>query len=298
LRSFYALKDKQVANYADDTSPFAGCDDIASVMNELEDAGNIIFDWCICNGMKANPEKSHVVLSESQNLDFHLQTSLIKSSKSEKLLGIIIDSNLNFEEHITNICKKASQKIHAISRIAQYMSLFQRKLLVNAFFFSQFSYCSIVWMCHSRGLNNKINNLHVRCLRIIYNDYQSTFQELLNKDNSVSIHYRNIRTLAIEIFKFVNCLSAPIMDDMFTLRKTVPGYGLRNQNPLQRISPKTVRYGTESLSYLAPKIWDIVPSKLKESESLSIFKRDIKKWIPNECSCRLCKLYVSQVGFI
>ena len=71
-------------------------------------------------------------------------------------------------------------------------------MLMNAYFNSQFNYCSFIWMCHSRALNNEINRLHERCLGIIYNDKTSTFKKLLKKDNSVSIHYRNIQALAVE----------------------------------------------------------------------------------------------------
>ena len=74
---------------------------------------------------------------------------------------------------------------------------------MNAFFKDQFNYCPIIWMFHSRGLNNKINSLHEQCLRIIYNDKHSNFEEL-NKDNSVSIHYNNIHAIAIELYKVAN----------------------------------------------------------------------------------------------
>ena len=59
-----------------------------------------------------------------------------------------------------------------------------------------------------------------------------------------------------------------------------------------------MRYGTETVSFLAPKIWDILPKEIKDSESRDIFKRKITKWIPLECPCTLCKIYVPQVGFI
>ena len=59
---------------------------------------------------------------------------------------------------------------------------------MNTFFTSQFSYCPLVWMCHSCTNNNKINRLHERCLHIVYNDKQSSFSELLEKDGSVSVH--------------------------------------------------------------------------------------------------------------
>ena len=81
------------------------------------------------------------------------------------------------------------------------MDLSKRRMLLNAFFILQFSYCPLVWMFHSRGINNKINRIHERCLRVIYNDKKSSFYELLEKDGSVSIHKRNLRFLACEIFQ-------------------------------------------------------------------------------------------------
>ena len=99
--------------------------------------------------------------------------------------------------------KKAGQKLNALSKVAPHMDLPKRCMLLNAFFFlSQFSYFPSVWIFHCRGTNNKINMLHERCLRIIYSDTKSTFIELSKNNNSVSIHKRNLRFLAIEIFKF------------------------------------------------------------------------------------------------
>ena len=129
---------------------------------------------------------------------------------------------------------------------------------MNAFFTSQFSYCPLIWMCHSRSNNRKINMLHERCLRIIYNDKQSSFTELLNKDNSVSIHIRNIQRLAIEMFRFYNGLSPPLMNNIFKLKAESP-YNLRQVSEFSRPMVKSVYLGTESISYLGPKIWDILP---------------------------------------
>ena len=102
----------------------------------------------------------------------------IKSSKCEKNLGIKIDNKLNFN---TQESKKAGRKLNALSRVTPYMDLSKRRILLNPFFISQFSYCPSIWMFHSRGKINKINRIHERCLRIIYNDKKSTFHELLEK---------------------------------------------------------------------------------------------------------------------
>ena len=131
------------------------------------------------------------------------------------MLGVKFDNKLTFEKHITDICRKASRKIYALARIAPYMDLSKRRMVMNAFFNSQFNYCPLIWMCHNRTTNRKINRLHERCLRIIYNDTQSSFKMLLEKESSVSIHDKNIQCLATEMYKVSNGLSPPIVSDIF-----------------------------------------------------------------------------------
>ena len=129
-------------------------------------------------------------------MHLNIGTAQIENSKRQKLLGINIDSKLMFEDHIDRICKKASVKLNALSRISGYMDPLKRRLLLNAFFTSQFNYCPLTWMFHSRKLNNKINRLHKRCLQLIYSDIISSYEELLDKDNSVPIHQKNLQKLA------------------------------------------------------------------------------------------------------
>ena len=151
-------------------------------------------------------------------------------------------------------------------------------------------------MFHNTGLNNKINRIHERALWITFNDKSSTFQELLDKDNSVTIHHRNIRALATEIYKILHGYSLATLNEVF-----VPShckYNFRKNNSLERRRVNTVRYRTESLLCLGPKVWDIVPDYIKSSETMRGFKTKIKKWIPIKCSCRICKIYLPGIGFI
>ena len=102
-------------------------------------------------------------------------------------------------------------------------------------------------MCHSHTNNNKINRRHERCLRIVYNDKQSSFNELLEKDGSVSIHMRNIQILATEMYKLINNLSSPTMNRVFKLNSD-SRYNLRQISQFSKPLVKSVYYGTESIS--------------------------------------------------
>ena len=122
---------------------------------------------------------------------------------------------------------------------------------MNAFFKSQFSYCLLSWMFHSRTLNSKINRLYDRCLRIIYNDNTISFPDLLEIDNSVSVHH--IQILATELYKFFNGLSTKLVSDCFKLNNMTM-YNTRNRSPFYSLPVSTVLHGTESLSHLRQKI--------------------------------------------
>ena len=110
------------------------------------------------NGLVANPGKSHFLVSPYEKISLKILGSTIESSPSEELLGITIDSELTFHKHITSLCSKANQKLSALERIAKYMTI--DKILLNSFVTTQFNYCTLIWMCHSRTLNNKINKIH------------------------------------------------------------------------------------------------------------------------------------------
>ena len=130
-------------------------------------------------------------------------------------------------------------------------------------------------MFHSKRLNNKITSIHERALRVTYVDNVSSFQELLEKDNSVSIHHKNIQVLATEMFKISKNLSPDIVREIFQAR-SVP-YNLHSDNNFASRHVNSLYHGTESLSFLGPKIWEQVPPELKALESLDIFKTQIKK---------------------
>ena len=149
-----------VASYADDTTPYVTGDKIESTVKQHEQATKLLFQWFSDNQMKGNEDKCHVLISTKENVCVNIGATQITNSACEKLLGIKVDSSLNFEDHIGSICKKAGAKLNALTRITNHMPFQKRKLLMNAFFTSQFSYYPLTWMFRSRKLNNNINRLH------------------------------------------------------------------------------------------------------------------------------------------
>ena len=148
---------------------------------------------------------------------------------------------------------------------------------MKAFIASQFSYCPLVWMFHSRTLNNRINKIHERALRLAYkNEPFLSLDDLLKRNKSVSIHQKNLQLLATEIQKTKNDLGPKIMKDTFHFIQEP--YDLRNDPVLQSWRNRTVYFGTESISSLAPKIWELIPSDIRSANSLGTFIEKILFW--------------------
>ena len=117
---FYFLGDYEIANYADDTTPYSAQRNHQFVIEELEKSSAILFKWLGNNFMKVNTDKSHLLLSGNTKLASNIDNNTIESEMKQELLGIIIDSKLSFEEHVHNICKKASLKLNALEGFFLY----------------------------------------------------------------------------------------------------------------------------------------------------------------------------------
>ena len=285
-----------ISNYADDNSPYANDKDTESVIKTIEDDAKALLSWIKNNYLKANPDKSHLLLSSTNSEIFaHIDGHNIFNEKKVKLLGITLDNELKFNEHVSNLCRKASQKIHALARVSRYMDIGKRRLIMKAFIESHFGYCPLVWMFHSRTLNTRINRIHERTLRIVYCDESSSFEQLLIKDKSFTIHERNIQTLATELFKVSKGLSPEIMKSVFTLKQHIRYY---SKQIFETRNINTVYNGMDTLSFLGPKIWLLLPEDIKMSSSLIDFKYKIRTWKPEKCPCRLCKTYIQDIGYI
>ena len=149
--------------------------------------------------------------------------------------------------------------------------------------------------------NYIVNNAYEWALRIVYDIHNSSYPELLMTKNKPTIHQHNINVLIKEIYKFINDLSPPLINDMFQVRKV--SYNLRDfhknrKNKKKKKKKKTVKMGLETISYFALQLWNLVSTENKNVLSLSTFKEKIKSWLCDNCPCRLCKTYIASVGLV
>ena len=151
-----------LCNYADNNTLYSTGKDLNQIRRNLEMDVMILHQWFHENHMPLNPGKCHHMVIGSRDLspEIMLNNNKITSFNEEKLLGIFLDNELNFESHIGSICRKAGQKINAFARLRNPLSIDERNLLLNSVIKSQFTYCPLIWMFTSGYLNNALNNLH------------------------------------------------------------------------------------------------------------------------------------------
>ena len=132
---------KDIANYADDNTPYVIADNIDDLIKSFEGVSTALIQWFDNNILKSNADKCHLVISSNESVTLHVGEYDIKNSKCEKLLGVKLDWKLNFDDNISDICQKAGGQLNALARITPFIGLSKRRILMNVFFNSQFSYC-------------------------------------------------------------------------------------------------------------------------------------------------------------
>ena len=243
-------------------------------IRNLEHDSLIAIEWFEANYMKLNTEKCHVLIAGKgdEPVWTNVGNSEICESTCVKLLGVDIDSELKFSKHISNLCIKANRKLTAISRYASFLTHDQLRTTIKGFVESQFSYCNLAWMFHSRKLNHKINKVQERGLRLLYGDYKTTFEQLLLRDGSFTVHQRNIQSLMIEMYKVKHELDPSLLEDIFQRKKHI-GSKLRKTRDFVHPLVNTVHYGEDSLANLGCHLWDLLPDSYKNTASLLDFKK-------------------------
>ena len=194
----------------------------------------------------------------------------IRTTEEVKLLGITIDSKLQFQSHVDAICKAANQKVKALLRIAGYLQKHKAYVLYKTFIRLTFNYCPLIWTFCGKTANNTINQLHKCALRVLQNDYTVTFEDLLEKSEEVTAHCSNLQKLMIKIFECTNYIGFDFLTEFFTTKEI--SYDLSIKNLLQIPKVKT-SYGQSSLSFRGSILWNTLSDSIKSAQNIKGFKQ-------------------------
>ena len=289
---FLFIKEATLHNYADDNTLAYFSKSMPDLVNTLEKETGVALSRLKNNEMIANPEKFHAILlrknqTNTSGEQININGKMIKSEETVKLLGVTLDYRLDFDTHISNICKKAAAQLNVLKRLKTFIGFKEKQILIQSFVYSNFNYCPLVWYFSSSKSLQKIEKIHERAPRFLYNDYTSSYDDLLLKSNGCTMLVARQRILCIEIFKTVKQLNPPFMQNIFRLRSS--HYSLRNPNSLAHVRPNQTTFGSNSLSCIGPQIWNGLPNEIKSAENLKSFKTLKKQCNGPICKCSACK---------
>ena len=170
--------------------------------------------------MQANPEKFQAIgvgkRTHEMNLTIKVSDTQINCEDVVKLLGVDIDYQLNFDQHISILCSKAGYKLNVLKRLSPFLSRLNKLTVFHTFILS--NYCPLAWHFCSESNSKKLEKIQERALRFVYDDFKSTYEELLNKANIPFLHIKRIRTMAVETFRILNDMSPPVLSDLVRIR--------------------------------------------------------------------------------
>ena len=263
--------------------------DLQTVIENLTYDVKNVLTWFKINSMRANPEKfQFMILSKSRRPEYNflIGSNVIKVSTDVEFLGLIIDNKLSFEKHIAKLCHSALHKLHARRQIRKYLTLEKARALGNAFVDSQFNYASLIWMFCKKIIYFKMQKIPHKTLRIIYQSDES-YENLLNLDNSVSLHQRHLRFLVTKIFKSVSKTNPKFMWSYFSSKNL--SYNLRKRPSLSLSSTMSTVYRKNFVHFKGTIIWSNFPYFVKSSASVFEFKRNLKTLGIIDYLCLICK---------
>ena len=285
-------------NFADDNTLSAFATPVSRLIKISESESEVVIDWSKKNKMAVNPDKFQAIILDKRKRDhtdehITVNNQQIKVVSSVNLVGLQLGDKLNFNLHISNICKSAANQLNALIRLKKFMNFEEKKILISSHFMANFNYCPLVWRLFNACSQKKKNeNLQKRALRLLCNNYEIYYEELLSKSSTSSMNVKRLRALCVELYKTINKLNPDFMRDFFKLRFT--NRPVREKYKMNMIIPELnqVSYGKKSLRTFGPKLRNSLPYHIKSSENLESFKRTIKHCNGERYLCKICKYFI------
>ena len=284
-----------INNFADDNTLSTFANSTEQLVFDLEEDSGRAIDWFKNNHMIANPEKfKAIIINRNRNeagIMLKINGDTIQSLKEVNLLGITIDNKLSFSIQIEHLCKSAAKLLNSIKRLQRNFDQNTKCLMAKSFVMSQFNYCPLVWHFCKPGDTHKMERIHERALRFIYNDYTTNYTELLLNNGESALYLKRVRTMAHEIYKAINDISPKYSKEMLSFRSNPM------RRPLDLYVPRVnqITFGYRSYAFEAPSLWNSLPIGIRKAENFKLFKALMKIWTGPSCRCGVCK-YTGNYG--
>ena len=228
------------------------------------------------NYMEANAAKFQaIILNETNTHTFNIDGTIVKSEDTVRLLGVKIDSKLNFTPHIKDVCRKAAAQLSVLQRLQSCLDKATRLQIFKTFIVSQFQYCSIVWHFCGEKNTTKMERLQYRALKFVFRDKTSSYPDLLARANVPSLRLSRERALLLEVYKAVRHISPIFMRDLFKEKTT--GRNLRNKKQLVRTIKRTNCFGLNTFQDYGAKLWNSIPNEAKDL-NIENFRKWLNTW--------------------
>ena len=279
------------ANYADDNRVSVITNSKEEDLEQISQLVSNLTKWFTDNLMKANVDKFQFMLfcpSTSENKEIvtvNVNGIILKSQNEGKLLGINIEKDLTFNNHIRIVCTKANAKILALRRMLNFLTEDCKLAVLRSFIICHFMYCCILLHFGSKVLRDKMEKILYRGLKLVYKDYESSYEQLLNKAKMDNVELVRQKAIICEMFKCLHETGPEYMNDIFKVSKHISRRGPIFHEP--RVH--TARYGSHSLRAYGPKLWNNLSTSIKLSKSIDELKRNLKDFKGNPCKCAQCR---------
>ena len=191
-----------------------------------------------------------------------------------------------FSIRVNRVRLYCTASVQVLQRHKHLISTCAKKRLYDAFLLSCLSYCPIIWDYCGKRNSDKLEWINESCFRLIFNEYHSSYDKLLNSINRPSLHNRRIHDMLTLVYKSFHGLASSYINELLIERNS--SYNLRGKHSLSIPRVQSTKYGLHSFRYSASKYWNMLPEVLRSAQSLHVFKSKIKSIsFDNKC-CSFC----------
>ena len=271
-----------IDNYADDNTLSCEDYDHSVLSQKLTEDCLKAMEWFDRNNMKANANKFQVMFLNRNNtvhqtMSININGIELQSSNSINVLGVEIDRELKFSQHVNDTCTKIGKQVNAVKRIKNFLERRAKLVIYNSYIKCNLNYCSVVWMFSNKTEMEKLERTNKRALRVVTNKFHLSYKTLCAEEKQLSVYKHCLKSAALLMYKVRRDTAPLYVKELFTLQES--GYEMRDNNKFILPAYNSVNYGKNSFRYLGAKLWNKIPLEIKNKNSLNTFKSAITQWL-------------------